>query len=26
VIERELPLGEVIVNVNVQYRYKKGVL
>lgn len=26
VIERELPLGEVIVNVEVTYRYKKGVL
>tara|TARA_R110000824_G_scaffold43061_3_gene126095 strand:+ start:6966 stop:7403 length:438 start_codon:yes stop_codon:yes gene_type:complete len=26
VIERELPLGEVVVNVNVQYTYKKGVL
>ena len=26
VIERELPLGEVVVNVNVQYTYKRGVL
>ena len=26
VIDRELPLGEVVVNVNVQYTYKKGVL
>jgi hypothetical protein len=26
VIERELPLGEVIVNVDVQYQYKKGVM
>lgn len=26
VIERELPLGEVVVNVDVTYRYKKGVL
>jgi len=26
IIERELPLGEVIVNVDVTYRYKKGVL
>ena len=26
VIERELPLGEVVVNVEVSYRYKKGVL
>ena len=26
VIERELPLGEVVVNVDVKYQYKKGVL
>ena len=26
VIDRELPLGEAVVNVNVQYTYKKGVL
>ena len=26
VIERELPLGEVVVRVDVIYRYKKGVL
>ncbi len=26
VIDRELPLGEVIVTVNVKYQYKKGVL
>jgi hypothetical protein len=26
VIERELPLGEVVVNVDVTYRHKKGVL
>lgn len=26
VVERELPLGEVVVQVDVQYRYKKGVL
>ena len=26
VIDRELPLGEVVVNVDVQYIYKKGVL
>jgi hypothetical protein len=26
VIERELPLGEVVVNVDVTYRYKRGVL
>ena len=26
VIDREPPLGEVVVNVNVQYTYKKGVL
>jgi hypothetical protein len=26
VVERELPLGEVVVNVDVTYRYKKGVL
>lgn len=26
VIERELPLGEAIINVDVTYRYKKGVL
>ena len=26
VVERELPLGEVIVNVDVTYHYKKGVL
>ena len=26
VIDREMPLGEAVVNVNVQYTYKKGVL
>ncbi len=26
VVERELPLGEVVVQVDVEYRYKKGVL
>jgi hypothetical protein len=26
VVERELPLGEVVVQVDVTYRYKKGVL
>ena len=26
VVEREIPLGEVVVNVDVTYRYKKGVL
>lgn len=26
IIERELPLGEVIINVDVNYRYKRGVL
>lgn len=26
VVERELPLGEVIVNVDVRYKYRKGVL
>lgn len=26
VVERDLPLGEVVVQVDVQYRYKKGVL
>ena len=26
VVDRELPLGEVVVNVDVQYTYKKGVL
>jgi hypothetical protein len=26
VVERELPLGEVVIRLNVIYRYKKGVL
>jgi hypothetical protein len=26
VVERELPLGEVVVTVDVNYKYKKGVL